>query len=611
MRPKPSFRILVLLAVLLSLFPMGAQASSTAAIAPPSDMFQLPWEQGLAWVAYDGFDNGFKRSSTSPHNYKRGGAVDFAPHANMRVGMDTSNFWVTAAAGGVVTELSNCHIKITHDNGWVTEYWHLGNLQVYLGDHVFRNQRLAVIHDNRYRRVCVGNEYPAPHLHFVVRPRMQDVVFAGWSIHFNILTNITTFKRGSVSLPGPFKPILNAPDLQIAHRGLLGWDALETGAVDTYRYERWKVDLPEPGEITFIAEGYTEGLTPLIVLLDAQGNEIARAAETLTSAQQAGEYYVQIQPQAGQGFYSVIAKRESIVGTTDPYVSVVVEPSSVLVGGSAAASVRLHNMPSEGLSGVEFTCNYDPGIASVTNIAEAGLFGGDPAVAVNGPQNGGFVVAIAGSHGQKTTGDGEAFTFSLTGLQEGQTSVACTARISRGDGALQDILWFPDNLTVVGDAVEPTPIPTITPPPTATPPPPPSEPTVIGQVFAGKQVSVSLFALDNSLVNAVEVDQDGIFSMTAPAGTYVIVASAEGFLPAQAAITLTDGEVLAMPEISLPAGDIDGNGVIDQFDALTIGFNYNASSPSAADLNNDGVIDVLDLELLAANYRKSGALVWQ
>jgi hypothetical protein len=247
----------------------------------------------------------------------------------------------------------------------------------------------------------------------------------------------------------------------------------------------------------------------------------------------------------------------------------------------------------------------------VTNIAEAGLFGGDPAVAVNGPQNGGFVVAIAGSQGQKTTGDGEAFAFSLTGLQEGQTSVACTARISRGDGALQDILWFPDNLTVVGDAVEPTPIPTITPPPTATPPPPPSEPTVIGQVFAGKQVSVSLFALDNSLVNAVEVDQDGIFSMTAPAGTYVIVASAEGFLPAQAAITLTDGEVLAMPEISLPAGDIDGNGVIDQFDALTIGFNYNASSPSAADLNNDGVIDVLDLELLAANYRKSGALVWQ
>jgi len=30
------------------------------------------------------------------------------------------------------------------------------------------------------------------------------------------------------------------------------------------------------------------------------------------------------------------------------------------------------------------------------------------------------------------------------------------------------------------------------------------------------------------------------------------------------------------------AGDIDGNDVIDQFDALTIGMNYNAAAPAAA-----------------------------
>jgi hypothetical protein len=59
------------------------------------------------------------------------------------------------------------------------------------------------------------------------------------------------------------------------------------------------------------------------------------------------------------------------------------------------------------------------------------------------------------------------------------------------------------------------------------------------------------------------------------------------------------------------AGDIDGNNVIDQFDALTIGMNYNASTPTAADLNNDGVINVLDLELLAGNYRKTGPLSWE
>jgi dockerin type I repeat protein len=66
-----------------------------------------------------------------------------------------------------------------------------------------------------------------------------------------------------------------------------------------------------------------------------------------------------------------------------------------------------------------------------------------------------------------------------------------------------------------------------------------------------------------------------------------------------------------MPTISLLAGDIDGNNVIDQFDAMTIGMSYNTAVPAAADLNNDGVINVLDLELLALNYRETGPVAWQ
>jgi hypothetical protein len=66
-----------------------------------------------------------------------------------------------------------------------------------------------------------------------------------------------------------------------------------------------------------------------------------------------------------------------------------------------------------------------------------------------------------------------------------------------------------------------------------------------------------------------------------------------------------------MPTVSLAAGDIDSNGVIDQFDAMTIGMGYNTLIPPAADLNNDGTINVLDLELLAQNYRRSGVIAWQ
>jgi hypothetical protein len=89
------------------------------------------------------------------------------------------------------------------------------------------------------------------------------------------------------------------------------------------------------------------------------------------------------------------------------------------------------------------------------------------------------------------------------------------------------------------------------------------------------------------------------------------VASSDGFLNVQASVTLNNGITTTLPSVNLAAGDIDGNNVIDQFDAITIGMNYNSDQPSVADLNNDGVINVLDLELLAGNYRKTGPLMWQ
>jgi hypothetical protein len=134
--------------------------------------------------------------------------------------------------------------------------------------------------------------------------------------------------------------------------------------------------------------------------------------------------------------------------------------------------------------------------------------------------------------------------------------------------------------------------------------------TLTGTVLAGKPVTVSLYS-GTTLVTSVTADGEGDFSLTAPAGTYTVIATASGFLSAQGSAVITAGGSSTKPTVTLPAGDIDGNNVIDQFDALTIGMNYNSASPSAADLNNDGVINVLDLELLAGNYRETGPLVWE
>jgi len=123
-------------------------------------------------------------------------------------------------------------------------------------------------------------------------------------------------------------------------------------------------------------------------------------------------------------------------------------------------------------------------------------------------------------------------------------------------------------------------------------------------------VTVSLYDATNTLVTSVTANLDGTFSLTAPAGTYSARATASGFLAAQGSIAIGAGSNSSLPTITLLAGDIDGNNVIDQFDALTIGMSYNTNTPAAADLNNDNTINVLDLELLAKNYRETGPLAW-
>ena len=270
-------------------------------------------------------------------------------------------------------------------------------------------------------------------------------------------------------------------------------------------------------------------------------------------------------------------------------------------GETATVTVSLHNVPAEGYTSTEFTCTYNPSLVEVSNIIDGSLFGADPATALSGPQNGSFIFAIAGSNGNRATTSGPVFTFSAKGLQTGQSAIECTARVSSGNGILTSILSLgPVVLTINGNELTPTPTPT-----------PLSAPVVNGQVLASKPVTIILYNPDNSIAVSVIANTDGTFSLTAPAGTYRITASADGFLGAQGSATLTAGVVTTMPTVGLAAGDVDNNGVIDQFDAMTIGMSYNTAIPASADLNNDGTINVLDLERLAQNYRRSGVIAWQ
>jgi hypothetical protein len=464
-------------------------------------------------------------------------------------------------------------------------------------------------------------------------------------------------------------------DPVIVNRDLSFWDATYFGYVSASLYENWQFSFTAAHTFTVTVTPLAGDLVPLLLLLNGSGGELARGIGTLTSTQSTGSYSIQVQPESGAGFYMLTIRE---IFQSQASVSTSVNPGSVNVGESAVATVSLNNIPAGGYTSAEFTCTYNAALVQVSNIAVTSLFGPDPAAAIN-EQNGKFIVAIAGSNGNKATAGGAAFTFSLKGLQAGESPIECNARVSKGDNLLMSLPATGTSLTVVGESptatFTPTPFdtPTSTPvesptPTSATPvdtatatqtsetpagtptsstpvesstptsstptatlstpvesptptftstpiesPTPTALPdgTITGRVFAGKPVTVSLYNASDELVTSVAANPDGTFSLTAPGGSYTIVATASGFLSAEGSAVIPAGGTSAKPNITLPAGDIDGNNVIDQFDALTIGMNYNGTTPTAADLNNDGVINVLDLELLAANYRKTGPVVWE
>ncbi len=493
--------------------------------------------------------------------------------------------------------------------------------------------------------------------------------------------------------------LMHPVDAMIVDRDLNFWDATYIGFVSATIYEKWHFEFTESHNFVVTVSPVAGDLVPLLILQDASGSEISHGTGTLTSTQPAGNYSVQVQPESGSGFY-ILTIRQLNPNPSQASVSTAVNPASVNAGESAVVTVSLNDVPAEGYTSAEFTCTYDANLVQVSNIAVTGLFGADAATAINDPQNGSFIVAIAGSNGNKATISGAAFTFSVLGLQAGQTAIECTARVSKGDNVLTNLPSTGANLTINGSVSTATSTPTpaesptatftpdgsatatstpdgsatvtstpdgsatatstpdgsatatstpdgsatatstpdgsatvtstpdgsatatFTPTPGATQTstpiesptatlPPVGSGTLTGQVLAGKPITVSLLNADSSLAGSVVANPDGTFSLTAPAGPYTVRATASGYLSAQASVTLTDGSTTTMPTISLLAGDIDNNNVIDQFDAMTIGMSYNSAEPAASDLNNDGVINVLDLELLAHNYRETGPVLWE
>jgi hypothetical protein len=129
-------------------------------------------------------------------------------------------------------------------------------------------------------------------------------------------------------------------------------------------------------------------------------------------------------------------------------------------------------------------------------------------------------------------------------------------------------------------------------------------------------VMVEGYAADNQAGHTIlaesltaTTDAGGNFTLNgAPFGVYTLTADSAGFLDAVCQNVNHTGKPTTLANVTLLAGDLNDDDVIDIADAVAIGAVFGSITPGeVADLNVDGLVDVLDLILLAANYGQTSA----
>lgn len=122
---------------------VARQLQAKAALAPPSNLMQLPWRQGYSWQpngAHSNTGSGYPYSSfDASYDWPRWGSATYS---------------VVAAHAGTVRVLSRCQVRVTHPSGWATNYYHMDQIQVSNGQQVSADTKLGVYAGNINTALC-------------------------------------------------------------------------------------------------------------------------------------------------------------------------------------------------------------------------------------------------------------------------------------------------------------------------------------------------------------------------------------------------------------------------------------------------------------------------
>lgn len=161
-RPARTGRFVSVAAVALALV-LGSgfvgDSITSAARSKGGPQLGLPWSAGTSWRLTGG------PHSNSASSSKPWSSVDLAgPVAG-------ASYAVRAARGGIVVRPCANMVRIRHDGGWMTGYYHLSRIKVRAGQRVARGQLLGY---TSVQSGCGGSAI-GPHLHFTLMRKGRPV----------------------------------------------------------------------------------------------------------------------------------------------------------------------------------------------------------------------------------------------------------------------------------------------------------------------------------------------------------------------------------------------------------------------------------------------------
>jgi hypothetical protein len=271
-------------------------------------------------------------------------------------------------------------------------------------------------------------------------------------------------------------------------------------------------------------------------------------------------------------------------------------PAQVTVGETFEIQVILNQPQPPGVFGYQFRLNWDS--AAVRPSAGSPTLSPDfPLIAQSQISDGQLLVAAS------RQGDVPDLTGSLTLLTWTFEAVAPTLSPT------------PFNLTAVTLGQKdgaPLPIAAITPLTVQVIALAQPRGTLTGNIQLGGPVPVNLTGttlLIEGLGSTATTSATGDFAFPdLDFGVYTLTARRPGFLSATCTGLNHNSETTTLALVTLLAGDITGDGMIDVIDAAALGRAIGGNGVGAvADLNQDGAVNVLDLILLAVNYGQSAA----